>query len=545
MAGRIVRTIAVAVCALLVLAAPVAAQPSGGAGLMQLNVKDAPVKEVLKLIAESGEMNLAIGDGVKGRVTIFIEEMAPRDLLEVVVGIIDAAYVEDNGVIWVMTKENYLSIYGEKFVDNLESRTFVLKQAKVKEIMPSIKALLGDKAIVTPDLGRNSVRIKASPKLMKEAAQMLAAIDRPLITREFQLQNMSAELAAGLLGKMVTDHTTIVEDVVNQRLIVSSSEFEINQVTDILEMLDVGGGLDSRIFKIGYAQTDSLAEVLRGHLTPEVGQIQADMRSRKIFVTDYGPVLDRLDVLVREFDVPIRQVLIEAKIIQVATARNLKTGIDWEVLQHEMNLKGTFPALVNTDPGIRGDFGNLASRNYTIMVEALETYGDTELLSSPRLMVVDGGSGLIHVGSQVPYTTIDTKETPGGTINQFEKVIIVDVGVKLEVDVNIYGDDMIAMKIRPEVSSVVGYSDGGIPIVDATTLDSSLMVQDGNTIILGGLIKDETRKVRKGVPILSSIPIIKYLFSSTEDQEIKGELVILLTPKIMTGSEDYDEENGY
>jgi len=530
---------------LLVLAAPVAAQPSGGAGLMQLNVKDAPVKEVLKLIAESGEMNLAIGDGVKGRVTIFIEEMAPRDLLEVVVGIIDAAYVEDNGVIWVMTKENYLSIYGEKFVDNLESRTFVLKQAKVKEIMPSIKALLGDKAIVTPDLGRNSVRIKASPKLMKEAAQMLAAIDRPLITREFQLQNMSAELAAGLLGKMVTDHTTIVEDVVNQRLIVSSSEFEINQVTDILEMLDVGGGLDSRIFKIGYAQTDSLAEVLRGHLTPEVGQIQADMRSRKIFVTDYGPVLDRLDVLVREFDVPIRQVLIEAKIIQVATARNLKTGIDWEVLQHEMNLKGTFPALVNTDPGIRGDFGNLASRNYTIMVEALETYGDTELLSSPRLMVVDGGSGLIHVGSQVPYTTIDTKETPGGTINQFEKVIIVDVGVKLEVDVNIYGDDMIAMKIRPEVSSVVGYSDGGIPIVDATTLDSSLMVQDGNTIILGGLIKDETRKVRKGVPILSSIPIIKYLFSSTEDQEIKGELVILLTPKIMTGSEDYDEENGY
>ena len=149
MAGRIVRTIAVAACALLVLATLSAAQPTAGAGSMQLNVKDAPVQEVLKLIAESGDMNLAIGDGVKGRVTVFIEEMAPRDLLEVVVGIIGAAYVEENGVIWVMSKENYEAIYGEKFVDNLESRTFVLKQAKVKEIMPSIKALLGDKAIVS------------------------------------------------------------------------------------------------------------------------------------------------------------------------------------------------------------------------------------------------------------------------------------------------------------------------------------------------------------------------------------------------------------
>jgi type II secretory pathway component GspD/PulD (secretin) len=545
MAGRIVRTIAVAACALLVLAANPAAQPVAEAGLMQLNVRDVSVGEVLKLIAESGDFNLAIGGGVKGKVTLFIDEIAPRDLLDVVVGIIDAAYVEENGVIWVMSKENYESIYGQKFVDNLVSRTFVLNQAKVKDIMPSVKALLGDKAIVTPDLSRNSVRIKASPKLVKEASQMIASIDRPLVTQEFPLQNMSADLAAGLLGKMVTDHTTIVEDPVNQRLIVSSSEFEIKQVGNILDMLDVGGGIKSIVLKIGYAQTDSLAEILKSQLTPELGQIHADNRSRKIYVTDYSPVLDRIADMAAEFDVPVRQVLIEAKIIQVATSKNVKTGINWEVLQHEMNLTGTFPALVNTDPGIRGDFGNLASRNYTIMVEALEIYGDTELLSSPRLMVVDGGSGLIHVGSQVPYTTIDTKETPGGTINQFEKVIIVDVGVKLEVQVNIYGDDMIAMKIRPEVSAVTGYSDADIPIVDATTLDSSLMVKDGNTVILGGLIKDEIRTVRKGIPILSSIPLLKYLFSSTEEETIKGELVILLTPKILTGREDYDEENGY
>lgn len=545
MAGRTIRTVAVTVCALLVLVVSSTAQPTDSAELMQLNVREVPVQEVLKLIAESGDMNLAIGDGVKGRVTLYIDEMAPRELLDVVVGIIGAAYVEENGVIWVMSKVNYESIYGEKFIDNLESRTFTLKQAKVKEVMPSIKALLGDKAIVIPDLGRNMVRVKASPHLMKEVAQMMAAVDRPLVTRDFPLRNITPDLAAGLLGGMVTDQTMIVEDPINNRLIISSSKFELEKVDDILEVLDVGGGIQTMVLDIGYARTDSLASVLREQLTPDIGLLYADERSRKIHVTDFQPVLDRISSMAQEFDVPVRQVLIEAKIIQVATSDKVQTGINWTVLQKEMNLSGTFPALVATDPGFRGDFGGLEAHDYNVLVQALQTYGETELLSSPRLMVTDGGVGMIHVGSQVPYTTTDTRETTGGTINQFQQVVIVDVGVKLEVEASILGEDMISMHVRPEVSAVTGYSEDGIPIVDATMLDSSLMVQDGNTIILGGLIKDETRQVRKGVPILSSIPLLKYFFSSIENEDVKGELVILLTPRILTGREDYDEENGY
>jgi len=89
---------------------------------------------------------------------------------------------------------------------------------------------------------------------------------------------------------------------------------------------------------------------------------------------------------------------------------------------------------------------------------------------------------------------------------------------------------------------VTGFSDG-IPIIDAATTDSALLIQDGNTVILGGLVKDETRKVRKGVPLLASIPLIKYLFSSNTDEHLKSELVILLTPRIMTGREEYAAGN--
>ena len=101
---------------------------------------------------------------------------------------------------------------------------------------------------------------------------------------------------------------------------------------------------------------------------------------------------------------------------------------------------------------------------------------------------------------------------------------------------------MISMKVRPEVSAVVGFSDD-VPVVESSIVDSSLIIESGNTVILGGLIKDEKRTTRKGVPILSSIPLIKYLFSSNVNEDIQGEMVILLTPRIMTGREEYVPEN--
>ena len=322
---------------------------------------------------------------------------------------------------------------------------------------------------------------------------------------------------------------------------VSASEVELDRVSGIVELLNTGSGVGSAIVPVAYADPDTLAAALRLHLTPELGVIHADKHARRLVVVDHPRVVAAVQDLAAAFDVPRRQVLIEARILQVSTSKEVRSGIDWQVVQDKVNLSGYFPALSETDPGLRGDFGDLTSVNYQIIVEALETFGDTELLSSPRLMVIDGGSGHIHVGSQVPYKTIDTRESATGTLNQFEKVIIIEVGVKLEVTAAIQGDDMVSLQVRPEVSSVVGFSDN-VPVVDNATTESSLLVENGNTVILGGLVKEEIRTERKGVPILASIPVIKYLFSSNVDEKKKSEMVILLTPRIMTGREILTDE---
>ncbi|MBU8869877.1 MAG: hypothetical protein KOO60_03270 [Gemmatimonadales bacterium] len=546
MAGRIIRIVTIALCVVVWAGFPLVAEveaQSGSGGstdteLMQLNVKDVSVQEVLKLIAEAGKFNIAIGSGVKGRVTLYIDDITPRDLLEIVVSVVDAAYVEEDGAVWVMEKSAYESRYGESFADNLKTRTFILKEADVKDVMPTLKDLLGKKTDIKADVSRNLIRIKASPRLLREAKQLIAMIDNTKVSTSFQLKNVSLEVASGYIEKLLKGRANFVEDPGNQRIVVSANQLDLDRISDILEMLDSGEGIESAMLDVKYAEPDSLAEQLRPHLTLDIGQIYADKIARKLVVVDYPMVVAKISDLAQEYDTPLRQVLLEAKIIQISTNREVRTGIDWGYVQRNVNVFGNFPALGETEPGIRSQAGDLMSKDFQVIAEALETYGDTELLSSPRLVVIDGGLGHIHVGSQVPYKTITTRETPAGTVSQFEEVIVVDVGVKLEVEVRILGDDMVFLKVHPEVSSVTGERDG-IPIVDASTIDSSLMVKDGNTVILGGLMRDETRTVRKGIPILSRIPLLKYFFSSNQSEKIKTELIILLTPTVMSGRETY------
>jgi general secretion pathway protein D len=151
-------------------------------------------------------------------------------------------------------------------------------------------------------------------------------------------------------------------------------------------------------------------------------------------------------------------------------------------------------------------------------------------------MVQDGNSARIHVGSQVPYTTIDTRENTSGVIDRFERVVIVPVGVQLEVLARIHRDSMITMQVKPEISAVVAFANN-IPVVETSETSSTVCVLSGRTVILGGLIRHETRVTRKGIPILKHIPIVKYLFSSTVNSKTHTEIAVLLSPRIVSGRE--------
>jgi general secretion pathway protein D len=179
-------------------------------------------------------------------------------------------------------------------------------------------------------------------------------------------------------------------------------------------------------------------------------------------------------------------------------------------------------------------------------VEALETVGETNILSSPRIMAVNNQEARILVGSTEPYVTSTTTTPSSGPTTTAESVNFIDVGVKLYVTPTIHEDDFITMKIRPEVSSVTSNlttsNNNTIPIVETSEAETVVNVKDGVSVIIGGLIKEEAINTTKKVPLLGNIPILGMAFRSTNNSKSKTEIVIFLTPRIVSGDVEDQEQ---
>jgi general secretion pathway protein D len=231
--------------------------------------------------------------------------------------------------------------------------------------------------------------------------------------------------------------------------------------------------------------------------------------------------------------------MIEAKILEVTLDNNLQLGIDWEYDSPDtakkgepakVDLKGEFP-LDLTDGGIF-QIGTLSSDDYQVTLEMLETNSNTEVLSSPRVVVIDNHEASILVGSEEPYITTSTDPDTGWV---YEETQFKNVGLQLIVTPKIDEDNYITMTVHPEVSTArrVAEVDNALAI-DTTQADTTMMVRDGETIVLGGLMKDTKSNTDKKIPILGDIPILGYLFRSTEQETKKTEILVFITPHILT-----------
>jgi general secretion pathway protein D len=204
-------------------------------------------------------------------------------------------------------------------------------------------------------------------------------------------------------------------------------------------------------------------------------------------------------------------------------------------------LKSVFNVLASGYTGNQGalSIGTLASDDYTVLIEALDTVGKTNVLSNPRIAVVNNEEAKILVGSSQPYVTTQTTTPGSGPSTTAETVNFIEVGVKLFVTPTIHGDGYITMKIRPEVSSAANTlptsSGNKIPIVETSQAETTVMAKDNATIVIGGLIKEQNSKTINKIPFLGDLPFVGLAFRNESKTKKKTEIVIFLTPKIITG----------
>ena len=455
-------------------------------GQISLDIKGMDVVDVLKMLAGRSELNIVVGKNVSGRVTLFLKDVNIWDAFIIILLSNDLAYEEKGGIINVMTQREYEASYGRRFQDNKQAKIVPLKYAK-------------------------------APTLSVALNQMRTA-----------------------QGKVVADETS------NTIVIIDTLE-KIQDMETFIANADLP--LEVRIFDLNYAQAEPLSKKIEESITKGAGSIRIDERTNKIVVTDYPAKLDVISKIIQAFDEKSPQVLIDAQLIQVNPSDKLEMGIDWDYwiakyfdIQASLPINTANTLLISTATGTPTQEGE-----YKAVLDILRTIGDVKILSSPRIMVLNNEEARIHVGSKDAYITSTTSQSGTGTTVTSQSVNFVDTGIQLHVTPTISRDGFVKMHIKPEISDstrtdiISEDTVTQVPIVSTSEAETTVLVKDGVTIVIGGLRKDKREKTVKKIPLLGDLPGIGFLFRSTSDNVTATELVILLTPHIISGEHPLTE----
>jgi type IV pilus secretin PilQ/predicted competence protein len=296
--------------------------------------------------------------------------------------------------------------------------------------------------------------------------------------------------------------------------------------------------LQMRIFKLKYVETEKLENIL-GNI-PGIRLLKIHKPTKTIVVEDYPENIAKIEKIIKIWDTMPKQVLIEAKIIEIELTDDMTMGVEWDKLFNDSEIGTSFSrAVIPTDGPVSpipefgtGIFGNLIygagkSYQFTLAFDALQNKTRINTLSTPRLLAIDGRPARVQVGGQQGYRVTTISATLAT-----ETIEFIDTGTILDITPHIVDDTHVLLDVAPSIDAARIETDG-IPVVKTTSVKTSLMAKNGQTVFIGGLIQDTKLKQRDIVPFLGDIPVVGLLFGRTSRGIGKSELVVLITPYIV------------
>jgi type IV pilus assembly protein PilQ len=430
------------------------------------------------------------------------------------------------------------------------------KEALVKQEFP----YTGEKL----SLNFQNIEVRAVLQLIADfTGQNLVASDTVDGSITLRLQNVPWDQALDLVLKtkgLAKRQMGNVLLVAPAEEIAAREKIELEAVKQVEELAP----LLSEYVQLRYAKAADIA----GLLTDESGLMSArgtavvDERTNTLLMKDTGDNLDKIREAIALLDVPVRQVLIEARIVIANTSVGEKLGIRWggagmkdngndglsyiggnQTTLNEANQvlldraagddsgEITFPDAYVVDLGV-SDVGassvavGIQTFDYLLDLElsAVETEGNAEIVSQPRVVTADGQKATIQSGTEIPYQEASSS---GATSVSFKSAVL-----KLEVTPQITPDDRIIMDLKINQDSVGEVTAAG-PTIDTNALETQVLVENGETVVLGGIFRSEETVAVTKTPFFGDLPYIGVLFRRTEHTDTKAELLVFITPRLV------------
>ena len=335
---------------------------------------------------------------------------------------------------------------------------------------------------------------------------------------------------------------------------------------------------ESDSYQFSYARAKDVAVLIAPQMSSKDG-VQVDERTNTLFFRETRANIDNIRKLLAQIDKPTKQVMIEARLVEVTANPRQGYGINWSgVLGSATNgqtlrysgtngirdttgqlIPNNFTPGTSSSPNVSGGFGDLAAGQFAILTvpqmsltfQMLNEDADAEFLANPRIVTADNMQAKIEIIRNQPVPQFNFNEqTATAVFGGFQDK---KFGNTLVVKPSVNKDNFITLSVRPEISNKVGDTivpvPGGSgatiasPVIDTRSLDSNVLIKSGDTLAIGGLLQDELLKSRTKVPVMGDVPVLGYLFQSRTNIRTKRNLLVFVTPTIIdqhygTGLED-------
>ncbi|MCA1926427.1 MAG: Type II secretory pathway component PulD [Thiobacillus sp.] len=513
-------------------------QASAPAPTYTVVVNDVPVKDLLFSIARDTQYNIDLHPGITGKVSLnAVQEPLPA-ILDRIARQANLRYEMNGRTVSVMPDTPYVKTYTVNYVNVARNATSSVGVAA--QIASTGVGSIGNTAGSTSSTGNSSTTTVASQS-NNDLWTVLADNIRTMLAGTRAVTQSSAERA--------------------QRLDAEKAA-RAERVSQAEAASKAGAGAAS-LFTAAFANQplgDGKYDVA---VNPVAGTVTVLGTARQQeLVQQY---LDRVMQSAQ------RQVLIEATIVEVTLKDQYRAGIDWsKALQGATGwsinaLGGGTNALAGTlTPFIQATYTNAGSNGFTAAIDLLESYGNTRVLSSPKLMALNNQTALLKVVNNLVYFTITADTTTAANVAQTTTFTstpqTVPVGVVMSVLPQINENGMVSLTVRPTISRQVGTVEdpnpelkknnlnisNRIPVIQVREMESLLQVKSGQTVVLGGLIQDDSNSARDGLPGLSRPEGVGAVFGQHERVNSQTELVIFLRPIVVANpSLESDELRGF
>lgn len=554
-----------------------------------LRLDNADIDVLIRTVADRTGKNFVIDPNVRGKVTVLATQPMNKDeLYQVFLSILQVhgyTAVKSGEVIKILpakeakqsggTSQLNSRLKGDEFV----TRIIKLTNSSATQVVSLLRPLVPKDGHIAASSDSNVLIISDRAENVARLVAIVSRIDNAskIDVKIFKLEHASASEIARIFntlqirgkGKFGGDISVIEDDRTNS-VIVSASKEDLEKIKRLVNEMDIPskGTGNAQVIYLKYAKAEPLVPVLLGvseKLKTKTANkettgsnkdisIQADKNSNALIITAPYDLFNSLKGIVEKLDIRRAQVLVEAVIAEVSlnTAREL--GVEWVIdgtpgtnsavgFINFGSLEGMIGAISAIDQGNTPSlpsgtsvgFGREGSSvNFAAFLRALNSDSATNVLSTPSILTLDNAEAEIVVGENVPFISGEYTSTATSTVNPFRTINREDVGLSLKVTPQINEGNAVQLEIEQEITSVIPGAEGATDLTTSKRrIKTTVLVEDQEIVVLGGLIDDSLQETQSKVPLLGDIPLLGSLFRYNKASKIKRNLMVFIKPVII------------